>query len=169
MKLSKRSIGALAAALGMSLFFTLTGSPAGAGGDFMMTIEKVVDGDAPPGTVFVVDLNCSEAPNSGTTQVTFDAAGDPVPAGSNLLDWSPFVPIGGITCVPSEQPLPGFSTTYACLSTNSAECSAPGPQPAPIQVTTIGTGTATVTVTNTPLPPPPPPPPAPVAEPRFTG
>jgi len=71
------------------------------------TVEKVVDGTAPPGTEFKVHVVCDEE----ETDMTFDAQGNPQPSGSNVVDG-----IGAsTTCTATETADGGAkSTTYAC-------------------------------------------------------
>jgi hypothetical protein len=151
-------------------------SSAGAGGDVTLTVEKVVDGPVPPGTTFTVDLNCDDDPDVGSTTMTFDENGNPVPAGSNVVMWTS-IPVGGLDCTPTEQPSDA-TVSYSCTADGFVDCSSAGPQPEPIGVSIGGTGTGTVTVANTFAEPPPPEPapppqatPAPVIEATvaFTG
>jgi len=151
-------------------------SPSGAGGDVTLTIEKVVSGPVPPGTTFTVDLNCEEDPDVGGTTMTFDAQGNPTPAGSNVVMYTS-IPPGGFDCIPTEQQPAGATVLYACTASGVPDCGAAGPQSEPIVVNITGTGSATVTITNSfpePTPttttlPQPLPAPAVVAPPTFTG
>lgn len=151
-------------------------SSAGAGGDVTFTVEKVVNGPVPPGTTFTVDLNCDDDPDVGSTTMTFDENGNPVPAGSNVVMWTS-IPVGGLDCTPTEQPSDA-AVSYTCTADGFVECGGAGPQGEPIGVSIGGTGSGTMTVANTfaepPLPQPTPPPqatPAPAIEaaPTFTG
>jgi hypothetical protein len=164
------------------------GAPAGAGREpnsAPLTIQKVVVGTAPPGTQFVVDLNCVTG-SEGQDQVVFDEFGQPV--GPNTVFFG-----GPNECTPTESQTGGAATvSYACEGTIppiepeppeppestadewpipqgatpiSDPCDAAGPQPEPILVF-IGAPNqdATVTITNTFAEPA-----AVVVEPAFTG
>jgi hypothetical protein len=151
-----------------------------------LTIEKVVAGTAPPGTTFVVLVECDadiidDGEGGGPTSsalVVFDANG--VPAGPNVFEL-----LGDGTCTVQENVAGGAtSVTYACEgglnespmemdeASSGGDVVASGPpafEPC-ASVTASGveitveteTQFATVTVTNTfastPTPPPPPPP-----------
>jgi hypothetical protein len=151
-------------------------SSAGAGGDVTFTVEKVVNGPVPPGTTFTVDLNCDDDPDVGSTTMTFDENGNPVPAGSNVVMWTS-IPVGGLDCTPTEQPSDA-TVLYSCAADGFVDCGSAGPQSEPIGVSITGTGSGTVTVANTFAETPPPetapspeatPAPAIVATAAFTG
>jgi hypothetical protein len=149
--------------------------PAGAGnGGYVLTIEKVVVGELPPGTEFVVNVFCVDSEQNGSVDVVEDLTfpGD----GSDTV----FVPLSGaelpVTCTVTETDDGGAtSVAYACEDDPGAtECTAENV----IEIFEPGED-STITVTNTfappepPPPPPPPPPPEPAqavaAGPRFTG
>jgi Domain of unknown function (DUF5979) len=171
----RRVLGAIpSAVLVIGLVVGGFASTSAAGGDVTLTVEKAVSGPVPPGTTFTVDLNCEQEPETGSTTMTFDERGNPVPAGSNVVTYS-VIPPGGFDCTPTEQPGSGATVSYSCSDEGSVECGSAGPQSDPIVVSVTGTGTATVTVANafsTPTPPPQPtvaPPPPIEAAPAFTG
>src|SRR5262249_26113642 len=70
------------------------------------TVKKVVDGVAPPGTEFTVEVDCGEGPIA----MHFDAQGNPDPSGSNVVE------IGaGHTCTATETATGGAkSVDYQC-------------------------------------------------------
>jgi hypothetical protein len=130
-----------------------------------ITVTKVVDGTAPAGTVFTVNVSC--ATGGANQDVKFDATGNPI--GSNQV--SPGTTGGTGVCTIKETDNGGAtSTTYTCQITSGsagATCGGGGADPALIDFADVP-WTATVTVTNTF--PPAPPAAEPVAgEPTFTG
>src|SRR2546425_11095836 len=74
----------LAAALATSSIAAVaTATSAGAGKQSnTFTVVKVIDGTAPTGAEFTVEVDCGE----GTSEVKFDEHGDPVTPGSNVFN-----------------------------------------------------------------------------------
>lgn len=98
------------------------GAPASAGENMHVEVHKVVVGTAPPGTTFTVHYDCSDGGPDG--DLTFDAAGNPVPANSNFFNDG----ILGTTCTITETATGGATNvTYACQDDGvNASCSASG-------------------------------------------
>jgi hypothetical protein len=130
-------------------------TPSEAGGDVSLTVEKIVVGTVPPGTIFTVDLNCGTIPNEGTTAIMFDDEGNAQPPGSNVVTWGPALG-ASFDCTPTEQSPAGATVTYSCAdSAQATTCDDAGPQTEPIVVSVGGTGSVTLTATNSyPDPPP---------------
>ena len=59
-------------------------TPASAGENMHVEVNKVVVGTAPPGTTFTVHFDCTDGGPDG--DLTFNATGDPVPADSNFFN-----------------------------------------------------------------------------------
>jgi hypothetical protein len=138
-----------------------------------ITIEKVVDGPAPAGTVFSVQVSCEE---SALETVFFDEAGqailengDPIP--SNVV----FVEPSDVCTVAETVDGDATSVGYECAPDSEAvrtECI----EANVVEFVDVVNSGATVTVTNTFEAPPTPTPPAPLTTPapvvapaRFTG
>jgi hypothetical protein len=136
-----------------------------------LTITKVVDGPAPPGAEWVVDIDCEGAAIQPSSQLTFTGPG------------SETVQVfGGVTCTVVETTTAGATVSYACEVTSPDEnpafvASCVGDNEVDFEA---GGHAATITVTNSyaapPVTTPPgaaaaePPPAEPVTEaPRFTG
>src|SRR5215210_360035 len=83
--------GAVVAAMAAGTFVAIPAAPSGAQRaiDNTITVEKVVDGTAPSGTVFKIVVECG---SSGDTTVYFDELGNPSDKegnpdpGSNVVD-----------------------------------------------------------------------------------
>jgi hypothetical protein len=148
-----------------------------------LTVQKVVVGEAPPGTQFVVEFDCEDG-NNTLDAVVFDEFGDPVgPDTTSFTDPDECSVVetqtGGAATVSYEctgsfpdSPEPPTDTGDAWPEPEGAPADSPcdtsGPQAEPITVFIVTEGQeATVTVTNT-FPPPPEPEPL-VVEPAFTG
>jgi Domain of unknown function (DUF5979) len=143
----------------------ITATPASAGKTPLLTVTKVVNGTAPPGAQYVVDITCDGGATASPNQMIFSGPGSDDAA----------INSGSTTCTVTESQSAGAAVSYACEITgdpggNSA-CSGGH------AVVIAGGGVqATITVTNTYAPPagPEPPPAAPPAEavataPLFTG
>jgi hypothetical protein len=144
-------------------------TPASAGKAPLLTVTKVVDGTAPPGAQYVVDITCDGGATASPNQMTFSGPGEDTAA----------INSGSTTCTVTESQTAGAAVSYACEITGDpggeSECS--GNQ----SVVIVGGGVeATITVTNTYAPPappealpgeaaPPPPAVAVAAAARFTG
>ncbi len=166
-------LAAVAVAAGLPL---VGGTPGGAGVlPDSLTVNKVVTGAVPPGTTFTVSVECVGADSTGATApssssttststrvhsqvtatptvITFNAQGDPTPAGSNFVN-----PTAPSTCTVTETANGGASSvTYACAVTASPTPLAAAPVD-PVscvtgqsaEYTVAGDGAAaTITVTN---------------------
>src|SRR5262245_33130802 len=99
--------------------------PADAGGPpNTFTVEKVVVGTAPPGSVFEVEVSChsnDSAPEGGTATVRFDENGNP-------LDANTF-PVGLFQeCTANETVTNGATVTYSCAVSQTTGSSTEGEQ-----------------------------------------
>jgi hypothetical protein len=146
----------------------MTATPASAGKAPLLTVSKVVDGTAPPGAQYVVDITCDGGATASPNQMTFSGPGEDTAT----------INSGSTTCTVTESQSAGAAVSYACEITGdpggNSDCSGG-------QSVTIGGGgvEATITVTNTytppagPEPPPtgpePPPAEAVAGAPLFTG
>jgi hypothetical protein len=150
------------AAVGASLGVAAVPGGAGAPAVNTVTIEKVVVGTAPEGTIFAVSLDCQGLLSPGAAAIpalTFDADGNPL--ANNTFN----VP-GGEVCTVTETATGGATTVgYACAIVRGGS-----DQVAPflgnctgdneVTFTDVIGDAATVTITNTfagPTPPPGPP------------
>jgi hypothetical protein len=139
----------------------MTATPASAGKAPMLTVTKVVDGIAPPGAQYVVDITC-EGATASPNQLTFTGPGSDFAA----------INSGSTTCTVVETQNAGAAVSYACEITDdpggNSDCS--GGQSVVISGGGVQT---TITVTNTFVPPSTPEQPAPAAAvvgaPSFTG
>ena len=97
-------------------------TPASAGENMHLEVNKVVVGTAPPGTTFTVHFDCTDGGPDG--DLTFNATGDPVPADSNFFN-DGFL---GTTCTITETATGGAtSVTYSCQDDGvNASCAASG-------------------------------------------
>jgi hypothetical protein len=114
----------------------LSASPASAGFTPKLTVTKVVEGTAPPGAEWVVDVTCTNTPPA---QFTFTEPGS-----------QDLILIGPQSCTVVESSTAGATVTYACevnVNPDNATCDSDN------EVTYTETATnfpeATVTVTNT--------------------
>ena len=126
-------------------------TPADAGRSLTVNVTKVVVGDPPPGTTFVVRIECELG---GPLVVTFDATGGTKSVAGSEID---------ISCSVSEpQNGNADSTTFACENVQNVTCdtSTFSIDDNPTEVN--------ITVTNTFVPPPAPAAAVPAA-PTFTG
>lgn len=131
----------------------LAASPAGAGKPPELTVTKVVDGTAPPGAQYVVEIDCEGADIQPSSQLTFTGAGSQT---VQVFD-------SGVTCTVVESATSGAAVSYACEITNNAgggdsACTADN-----AVFFETGAVDTTITVTNTFAPPPAPPEPGEVA------
>jgi hypothetical protein len=123
----------------------MTATTASAGKAPLLTVTKVVDGTAPPGAQYVVDITCDGGATASPNQMTFSGPGEDTAA----------INSGSTTCSVTESQSAGAAVSYACEITGdpggNSECS--GDQ----SVVIVGGGVeATITVTNTYAPPAPP-------------
>jgi hypothetical protein len=143
----------------------MAASPAAGGADGrpQLTITKVVDGPAPPGAQFVVDIECT-GEGADPDQVTFTGPG------SQTVE-------AGTKCTATESETAGASVSYACEVTDEGGNPETTCGPGDNQVQFFSaTAAATITVTNS-FPSEPSQPPEPGAAPadpvaaaaRFTG
>jgi hypothetical protein len=127
-------------------------TPAFAGGNMHVEVNKVVVGTAPAGTMFVVHFACSDGGPSG--DLSFDAEGNPVPAASNFFNDG----VLGSTCTITETATGGASdVAYACEDNGvDASCASSGNEVTFDSPTNLSNN-VTFTVTDTfadPVPPP---------------
>jgi Domain of unknown function (DUF5979) len=136
------------------------GTPASAGQNMHVEVNKVVVGTAPPGTTFTVHYACSgEGPDG---DLSFDAAGNPVPANSNFFN-DGFL---GTTCTITETATGGATNVaYSCEDDGvNASCAASGNE-VTFDSPTNTSNNVTFTITNTFSDPSPPGDAAPTAPP----
>ncbi|HEY3096430.1 MAG TPA: DUF5979 domain-containing protein, partial [Acidimicrobiia bacterium] len=139
-----------------------------------LTVTKVVDGTAPPGAEWVVDIDCPDATMVTPAQMTFTGSGSQTATITNI-NATP------VTCTVVESATAGASVTYACEVTDDKgnEDNACVTENSVHYVSSAAAATITVTNTYVPAPGPPPAPGAAAAEPpaaepiaaaaRFTG
>ena len=156
----------LVAALGVvglvGVSLAMMAGTASGGGPPLLTITKVIEGEAPPGAEFVVDIECTNGATATPSQVTFSGAGT---EGVSIDS-------GNTTCTVTESETAGaLEVRYGCEVTftpdPATECSADGQS----LLIVGGASQTTFTITNdfVPEPPPPPAPEPMVAEVSFTG
>ncbi len=105
----------------ISCMILALGAPAAAGMNMRVDVNKVVVGTAPPGTTFTVHYACNSGGPEG--DLTFDAAGNPVPANDNFFNNGML----GSTCTITETATGGASVAYACEDDGvNASCSVSG-------------------------------------------
>ena len=124
----------------------------------------MIEGEAPPGAEFVVDISCDNGAAATPSQLTFTDGGTQQVS----------VNSGDTTCMVTESETAGALEVRYCVRgqrrarARGPTCSADG-----TSVSSMGGGSITAfTITNDYVPEPPPPPPAPVpvvAEVTFTG
>jgi hypothetical protein len=120
------------------------GTPASAGMNMHVEVNKVVVGTAPPGTTFTVHYDCSDGGPEG--DLIFDATGNPVPADDNFFNDG----VLNSTCTITETATGGASSVaYACEDDGiNASCAASG-NAVTFDSPTNNSNTVTFTVTNT--------------------
>jgi len=120
------------------------GAPASAGENMNVQVHKVVVGIAPPGTTFTIHYACSGQGPDG--DLSFDAAGKPVPANSNFFN-DGFL---GTTCTITETATGGAtSVAYSCEDNGvDASCASSGNE-VTFDSPTNNSNTVTFTITNT--------------------
>ena len=98
------------------------GTPASAGENMHVEVNKVVVGSAPAGTTFTVHYACTDGGPSG--DLTFDATGKSVPANDNFFNDG----LLGTTCTITETGTGGATTVaYNCQDDGvNASCAASG-------------------------------------------
>ena len=98
------------------------GTPASAGENMHVEVNKVVVGSAPAGTTFTVHYACTDGGPSG--DLTFDATGKSVPANDNFFNDG----VLGTTCTITETGTGGATTVaYNCQDDGvNASCGASG-------------------------------------------
>ena len=151
------------------------GTPASAGENMHVEVNKVVVGSAPAGTTFTVHYACTDGGPTG--DLTFDATGKSVPANDNFFNDG----VLGTTCTITETGTGGATTVaYNCQDDGvNASCAASGnevtfdsPNNTSNNVTFTVTNTfggATPTATAPPAQPEPEPATAVAGVPRLTG
>ena len=143
-------------------------TPASAGFDFTIVVDKVVDGDQPPGVQYELEVTCASQSGGGTPasdSVTIDGPTETaIELSANYQTIGPLP----IECEVSEPETGGATPSFTCESTvNASVCSGSS-----VVFTNGGaTGLVTFTVTNTFVPVPvPEPAPLPLEiTPAFTG
>lgn len=131
-------VGLIAAAL------VALGTPASAGENLHVEVNKVVVGSAPSGTTFTVHYACTDGGPSG--DLTFDATGDPVPANDNFFNAS----VPGTTCTITETGTGGATTVaYACEDDGVNASCAPSGNEVTFDSPEETSNNVTFTVTNT--------------------
>jgi hypothetical protein len=119
------------------------GTPASAGMNMHVEVNKVVVGSPPPGTTFTVHYACNNGGPEG--DLTFDAGGNPVPANDNFFNDS----VLGSTCTITETATGGASVAYTCEDDGvNASCAASGNE-VTFDSPTNNSNTVIFTVTNT--------------------
>jgi hypothetical protein len=143
----------------------MTATPASAGKAPMLTVTKVVDGIAPPGAQYVVDITCDGGATATPNQLTFTGPGSDFAA----------INSGSTTCTVVETENAGAAVSYACEITDDPGGNSDCSSGQAVEIAGGGVQT-TITVTNTFVSPSTPPPseqPAPAAAvvgaPTFTG
>jgi Domain of unknown function (DUF5979) len=139
----------------------VTAGPAAAGRPPRVTVTKVVEGPAPPGAQYVVDVDCEGADIQPSSQLTFTGSGSQT---VEVMD-------SGVTCTVTETATSGAAVSYGCEITSNAGGSDSACTGGNTVFFETGAVDATITVTNDFRPPPEP---AAAAEPieavaRFTG
>ncbi|MDQ6852869.1 MAG: DUF5979 domain-containing protein [Actinomycetota bacterium] len=134
------------------------GAPASAGENMHVEVNKVVVGNAPPGTTFTIHYACTDGGPSG--DLSFDATGKPVPANSNFFN-DGFL---GSTCTVTETATGGATdVAYACKDDSvNASCGSSGNEVTFDSPTNLS-NTVTFTITNSFVAPAPAPDAAPSA------
>jgi hypothetical protein len=120
------------------------GTPASAGENMHVEVNKVVVGSAPAGTTFTVHYACTDGGPSG--DLTFDATGKSVPANDNFFNDG----VLGTTCTITETGTGGATTVvYNCQDDGvNASCAASGNQ-VTFDSPNNTSNNVTFTVTNT--------------------
>jgi Domain of unknown function (DUF5979) len=163
MRRGGRALLGLLVLMSGSVAMVMAASPALGGADRpQLTITKVVEGTAPPGSEFVVDIECT-GEGADPDQMTFAGPGSQT---ANA----------GTKCTATESETAGASVTYACEVTDVGANpeTACGPGDNQVQFAS-SSAAATITITNTfPSAPAPPAEQGAAAEPvtaaaRFTG
>jgi hypothetical protein len=150
------------------------GTPASAGENLHVEVNKVVVGSAPAGTTFTVHYACTDGGPSG--DLTFDATGNPVPANDNFFNAN----VPGTTCTITETATGGATAVaYACKDDGVNATCAPSGNAATFDSPDQTSNNVIFTVTNTfaepasgtaaPVPAAPGPAAAVVSTPSFTG
>ena len=142
----------LLAAVGITAVALLAlSAPASAGENMHVEVNKIVVGTPPPGTTFTVHFDCTDGGPDG--DLTFNAAGNPVPANSNFFN-DGFL---GTTCTITEPGTGGATSVgISCQDDGvNASCS-PSGDSVTFDSPTNTSNNVTFAVTNTfgePTPP----------------
>ena len=121
----------------------ITAGPASAGRAPRLTVTKVVDGTAPSGAQWVVDIDCEGADIQPSSQLTFTGPG------SQMVE----VFDSGITCKVVESATSGAVVSYGCeITFNGGGGDSACTSDNAVFLDTGGVD-ATITVTNTYAPP----------------
>ena len=120
------------------------GTPASAGENMHVEINKVVVGSAPAGTTFTVHFACTDGGPSG--DLTFDATGKPVPANSNFFNDG----VVTTSCTITETGTGGASSVaYSCQDDGVNASCEPSGNEVTFDSPTNTSNNVTFTVTNT--------------------
>jgi Domain of unknown function (DUF5979) len=120
------------------------GTPASAGENMHVEVNKVVVGTAPPSTTFTIHYECTDGGPSG--DLSFDASGKPVPADSNFFNDG----VLNSTCTITETATGGAAdVAYSCQDNGvDASCAASGNE-VTFDSPTNNSNNVVFTVTNT--------------------
>ena len=164
--MTARCLGVLACVAMTAASIAVFATPASAGFDFTIVVDKVVVGDQPPGAQYELEVTCSSQSGGGTPasdSVTIDG-----PTETALELSANYGTIGPlpIRCEVSEPESGGATPSFSCESTVLESVCAGSS----IVFTNGGaTGLVTFTATNTFVPPPEPAPLPLEITPAFTG
>ena len=146
--MARKLFGVVAAvALASGAMFALVG-PASAAAVNSFTVNKIVSGPVPSGTVFVVSVACTNT--AANTTLYFNDLGQPSNSSGGLISAPPINPAPGNptnTCTASETFSGGASSvSYACSASGAATaCSGTNG----VTYGDTNTGVGTITITNT--------------------
>jgi hypothetical protein len=140
--MNSRFLRVVLAAIGLVMLAgVFTAANAGQVLENTVAVEKVVDGSAPPGTVFEIEVSCVSQAVAGPPRIAtldFDANGDPLDT-----DTVPAQPQEN--CAVTETVTGGAAVIYACEVVTDAICF----QDNVVEFGDVVEGVGTVTVTNT--------------------
>ncbi len=118
-------------------------APASAGENMHVDVNKVVVGTAPGGTTFTVHYACTDGGPSG--DLTFNAAGNPVPPNSNFFNDG----VVTTSCTITETGTGGATVSYSCQDDGVNASCGPSGNEVTFDSPTNLSNTVTFTVTNT--------------------
>jgi len=142
--MARKLFGVVAAvALASGAMFAFVG-PASASAVNSFTVNKVVSGPVPSGTVFAVQVTCTGA---GTTSLWFDDTGHPSNSSGTEITPAPIVPHLSDTCTVSETFSGGASSVSYNCSASGTGTTCSGTNGVVYNGTNVGIGV--ITITNT--------------------